>query len=193
VHRVELVVRRSRFVATAGRAADEEAARAFVESVRTEMPDATHHCWAFVAGAPGSTAHVGMSDAGEPRGTAGRPMLTALLHGRVGDIVVVCSRYFGGAKLGTGGLARAYAAAVNLALETLPTEELVGRVHLVVSLAYGDVDGLRRLADEVGARVEGEEYGAAVRYRLGVPAPEVPRFTAGLAELSQGRARIEEA
>ncbi len=77
VHRVEATVQRSRFITTAARAADAETAHAFVESVREEMPDATHHCWAFVAGPPGSTAHIGMSDAGEPHGTAGRPMLSS--------------------------------------------------------------------------------------------------------------------
>ena len=182
---------RSRFVTTAARAGDAAAAHAFVESVREELTDATHHCWAFVAGPPGSTTHIGLSDAGEPHGTAGRPMLTALLHGGVGEIVVVCSRYFGGVKLGTGGLARAYADAVNLVLASLPTVELVERVRLRVTVGYGEVDALKRLASEVDALVEAEEYGAAVRYQLGVPAPDVGRFEESLAELTQGRGVVE--
>ena len=193
-HRVEDVVRRSRFVTTAARAATPEAAHAFIESVRAELPDATHHCWAFVAGPPGSTAHVGMSDAGEPHGTAGRPMLTALLHGGIrlgiGEIVVVCSRWFGGVKLGTGGLSRAYAKGVNHVLETLPTTELVQRVGLDVEVGYADVDGLELLAERHGALVEAEDYGASVRYRLAVPANERERFAGALAELTQGRARV---
>jgi uncharacterized YigZ family protein len=191
VHRVERSVQRSRFVATAARAPDPETARAFAASIAAEMPDATHHCWAFVAGPPGSTARVGLSDAGEPHGTAGRPMLTALLHGGVGEIVVVCSRWFGGVKLGTGGLARAYADAVALVLETLPTVELVERVPLVVTVGYADEDALRRAAGEWGASLEGQEYGARVRYRLGVPAPEVEEFERALAELTQGRAVVD--
>ena len=189
-HRVEHTVQRSRFVATAARAPDAETARAFVQGIEDEMPDATHHCWAFVAGPPGSTAHVGMSDAGEPHGTAGRPMLTALLHGGVGEVVVVCSRWFGGVKLGTGGLARAYADAVNLVLETLPTVERVERVSVMVTVGYGDVDALRRLASESDAAVESEEYGALVRYRLGVPAPDVEAFRQAVAEATQGRAVV---
>lgn len=192
VHRVEATVQRSRFITTAARAADAETAHAFVESVREEMPDATHHCWAFVAGPPGSTAHIGMSDAGEPHGTAGRPMLTALLHGGVGEIAVVCSRYFGGVKLGTGGLARAYADAVNLALASLPTVEMVQRTRLLVTIEYGEVDALRRLASELDAIIEQEEYGASVRYRLAVPTPDVARFEEAVSELSQGRALVEE-
>jgi uncharacterized YigZ family protein len=155
------------------------------------MPDADHHAWAFVAGPPGSTARVGMSDAGEPHGTAGRPMLTALLHGGVGEIVAVCSRWFGGVKLGTGGLARAYAEAVNLALASLPTVELVERARLVVRVGYGDVDGVKCVTQQLGAAMEAEEYGASVLFTLAVPARDAERFRAALAELTQGRASVE--
>ena len=80
VHRVEEVIQRSRFVTTLAHAPSPEAAHAFVQRIRDEFPNATHHCWAFVAGPPGSTMTIGMSDDGEPHGTAGRPMLTTLLH-----------------------------------------------------------------------------------------------------------------
>jgi uncharacterized YigZ family protein len=192
VHRVEDSVRRSRFVTTAGRASTPEAAHAFIDAVRRELPDATHHCWAFVAGPPGSTMHVGMSDAGEPHGTAGRPMLAVLLHSGVGEIVVVGSRWFGGVKLGTGGLARAYAQGVSHVLESLPTTELVERVERVATVAYPDVDGLRHLAERHGVLVEGEAYGESVEYRLAVPVAEVEAFRAALAELTKGRAKLTE-
>ena len=191
-HRVEDEVRRSRFVTSAARAATPEDAHAFIDGVRRELSDATHHCWAFVAGPPGSTTHIGMSDAGEPKGTAGRPMLAVLLHSAVGEIVVVCSRWFGGTKLGTGGLARAYAQSVNHVLASLPTTELVTRIPLTVTVGYADVDGLRLLAERHGAVVEHEDYGESVEYRLAVPAPEVEPFRAALAELTKGRARVGE-
>ena len=190
-HRVESSVKRSRFIATAARAVDPDAAHALVDRVRAEMPDATHHCWAFVAGAPGSTAQIGMSDDGEPHGTAGRPMLNALLHGGVGEIAVVCTRYFGGVKLGTGGLSRAYADAVKLVLASLPTVERVERVRVSVTVGYPEIDALRRLLAERSVVVEGEEYGAEVRYRLAVPAPDLEAFRETVAELSQGRAVID--
>lgn len=191
IHRVEETIQRSRFVTTAAHAPTPEAAHAFVERIRDEFPDATHNCWAFVAGPPGSTAHIGMSDDGEPHGTAGRPMLTALLHGGVGEIVAVCSRWFGGVKLGTGGLGRAYAGGVKLLLDSLPTTEKVERVRLDVTVGYPDVDGLQRLMDDLDAAVEDEEYGAEVRYRCAVPSPSVEAFEAGVAELSRGAARVE--
>lgn len=104
-HRVEDVVARSRFVTTLAHAPTAAAAHAVVAQIRDELPDATHHCWAFVAGSPGSTTHIGLSDAGEPKGTAGRPILTVLLYSGIGEVVAVSSRWFGGTKLGTGGLA----------------------------------------------------------------------------------------
>ena len=192
VHRVEDVVQRSRFLTTLAHAPTPEAAHAFVDRVREELPDATHHCWAFVAGPPGSTARMGMSDAGEPHGTAGRPMLTALLHGGVGEVVAVSSRWFGGTKLGTGGLARAYARGVVHALESLPTERKVRRAVLAVTVGYPHVDGLRQLMDELDVRLDDERYGAEVRYVVGVPEDEEAAFRRRLADLTAGDARVAE-
>lgn len=190
VHRVEESIRRSRFVTTVARAPDADAAHAFVDTVRDEFPDATHHCWAFVAGPPGSTTHIGMSDDGEPHGTAGRPMLTALLHGGVGEIVAVSSRWFGGVKLGTGGLGRAYSGGVKLALESLPTEDRVERVLADLEIGYPDVDAVQRLIQEMELVVLDEEYGAEVRYRLGVPMDEVDEVERRVADLTRGEASL---
>ena len=190
-HRVEQTVQRSRFITTAAHAPDPEAAHAFVQRIRDEFPTATHNCWAFVAGPPGSTMHIGMSDDGEPHGTAGRPMLAALLHGGVGEIVTVCSRWFGGVKLGTGGLGRAYAGGVKLVLESLPTTEKMERVRVDVTAGYPDVDALQRLMEELEVIVELEEYGADARYRCAVPAQALERFEAAVAGLSRGEARVE--
>jgi len=184
-------VQRSRFITTVAHAPDAEAAHAFVATVREELSDATHHCWAFVAGPPGSTAHIGMGDDGEPHGTAGRPMLTALLHSEVGEIVAVCTRYFGGTKLGTGGLSRAYSSGVLLALELLPTEEKVERVEVEVTIGYPDVDGAQRLIEEMDLHVLDEAYGADVRYRLGVPVDEVDALRRRVADLTRGAGTVE--
>ena len=167
VHRVEETIQRSRFITTLAHAPDADAAHAFVATIRDEFPDATHHCWAFVAGPPASTTHIGMSDDGEPHGTAGRPMLTTLLHSGVGEVVAVCTRYFGGAKLGTGGLGRAYSGGVRLALDTLPTEEKVERVSVEVTVGYPDVDATQRLVEEMELVILEENFGGEVRLRLG--------------------------
>jgi hypothetical protein len=93
VHETE--VNRSRFLCALAPAATEQQAQDFIAAVRTEHADATHNCWAFVVGPPGSTGRVGMSDAGEPHGTAGRPMLNVLLHAGVGDVAAVVGRVVG--------------------------------------------------------------------------------------------------
>lgn len=193
IHRVEAVIQRSRFITTAAHAPDADAAHAFVQGIRAEFPDATHNCWAFVAGPPGSTTHIGMSDDGEPHGTAGKPMLTTLLHGGVGEVVAVCTRYYGGVKLGTGGLSRAYSGGVKLALASLPTEERVDRVRVEVRVGYADVDALQRLLTELEALVEAEEYGADVRYLCAVPEAALETLRRAVADLTRGEGSVREA
>lgn len=190
-HRVEESVRRSRFITTVARAEKGSAAHAFIDEIRAEFPDATHNCWAFVAGPPGSTADVGMSDDGEPHGTAGRPMLETLLHADVGDVVAVVTRYYGGVKLGKGGLQRAYSGGVRLALETMPRAERVHRVVVWVALEYAARDAVERAAGELDAVLLDEDYGAEVRLRVAVPEGAVESFRRSVAEATSGRARVE--
>ena len=180
------MIRRSRFITTLGPAGSPEGAQDFIAGVREEFSDATHNCWAYVAGPPGSTTHVGMSDDGEPQGTAGRPMLTALLHGDVGEIAAVVTRYYGGVKLGTGGLGRAYSSGVQRALETLPRSEKVFRrgLHLVVD--YPVVDAVLRLLDQFEARRLGEQFGARVQLHVEIPLDRISAFERAFADATQG-------
>ncbi len=191
LHRVEQDIQRSRFITTAAHAPTVEEAKAFIARIREEFPDANHNCWAYVVGPPGSTAQVGMSDDGEPHGTAGRPMLTALLHGGVGDVAVVVTRYFGGTLLGKGGLVRAYTASVQQALEDLPTTERVRKVRLAVELEYASIDGVRRLLPEYEVQVVSEEYAATVGYRFELPVTRVDAFRTALTDLTLGQVLIE--
>ena len=127
-----------------------------------------------------------MSDAGEPRGTAGRPMLTALLHGGVGEVVAVCARWFGGTKLGTGGLARAYSSGVTLALGSLPVTLVRLESHVEIELSYPHVDGLRQALEELDAEVVEEDYGVRVRYRVAVPTTRLELLRTRVADLTRG-------
>jgi uncharacterized YigZ family protein len=172
------------------RAPDADAAKAFVERITAEYPDATHVCWAFVAGPPGSTRSIGMSDAGEPHGTAGRPMLEVLLHGSVGQIVAVCARWFGGTKLGTGGLARAYAAGVTRALESLPVALRRERGVVEIEVSYAHIDGVRRALEDLDAELIGEDYGETVRYRAAVPVVSVAELRSRIADVSRGEGSV---
>lgn len=185
------VIRRSRFVTRAGHAASREDAARFIEEVRQALPGATHYCWAFNAGAPGSTTHIGMSDAGEPHGTAGRPMLTTLLHSGVGEVVAVCARFYGGVKLGTGGLARAYSGGVKRVLDVCSTVEKVERTPVLVTVSYEASPRVDRFLAELDATVTEKVFGADVRYHVLVPAHHRARLDVGIADATRGRGRVE--
>lgn len=158
-----------------------------LEAVRGEFPDATHNCWAFVVGPPGSTRQIGMSDDGEPHGTAGRPILHTLLHSGVGEIVAVVTRYYGGVKLGKGGLGRAYSGGVQEALATLPTAMRVARVRVRVEVAYGALEGVRRLIEALEGAVVGEVFGAGVFMDVELPAVHHDALIRQVADLTAGR------
>lgn len=185
-HRVEHEIERSRFITTLARAATLEDARAFIARVRDEFPDATHNCWAYVVGPPGSTACIGMSDDGEPHGTAGRPMLNAMLHGRVGDVAAVVTRYFGGTLLGKGGLVRAYTGGVVDALATLPTTERIRKARVAVEIEYPRVDAVRRMLPSFDAVILAEDFSATVGYRVELPAAKVDTLRRALLDATAG-------
>lgn len=190
-HRVEQEIQRSRFITTVAHTPTAEAARAFIAEIRAEFPDATHNCWAYMVGPPGSTGTVGMSDDGEPHGTAGRPMLTVLLHGEVGDIAAVVTRYYGGTKLGTGGLVRAYTGSVQQALESLPTREHRLRTRLEIEIDYAAVTPFQRLLPDFEGEVVAESYGEVASYLVEVPVEYLDAFRAALLDRTGGEARIE--
>src|SRR5699024_7312026 len=122
-------------------------------------------------------------------GTAGRPMLTTLLHSGTGEVVAVVTRYFGGTKLGTGGLVRAYTSSVQQALESLPRRERVDRASLDVEIDYAHVDGVQRILEDFEAEIDAEEYSAAVRYRLVLPEERVSGFREALMDVTHGQAQ----
>ena len=190
IHRVQETIQRSRFITTLSHAPASAVAHDLVKQIREEFPDATHHCWAFVAGPPGSTAHIGLSDDGEPHNTAGKPMLNALLHSGVGEIVAVCTRYYGGVKLGTGGLSRAYSSGVKLALDVLPTEPKIDRVPVEIVIGYENVSDLHRIMTEMEVVVEAEDYGERVEFRCAVPTLAVETLSAAVADATRGTGSV---
>jgi len=189
-HRVEEEITRSRFVTTLARADTIEAATAFVEDIRREFADATHNCWAYVVGPPGDTGRVGMSDDGEPHGTAGRPMLTILLHSGVGDIAAVVTRYYGGTKLGTGGLVRAYGGGVQKALSGLPLGEHVELVTLEIVVSYAAVSAMQQIFPTFEAEIVAQAYEADVRYDVRLPGANVAGLRAAVLDATRGQARM---
>jgi putative IMPACT (imprinted ancient) family translation regulator len=180
-------------VAPALPARGEEEARAAIDRVRAEFPDATHHCWACVVqGARGERVER-KHDAGEPKGTAGAPILQAIRRAGLGDLVVVVTRYFGGTKLGKGGLARAYRAAAGRALLAAPRVAAVPMSRLLISVPLRLDGETRHLLARHGGRVDSSSYDDAERsvLRVSVPAGERERVEEALQGLAGGAARLE--
>jgi uncharacterized YigZ family protein len=138
--------------------------------IRDEFPDATHHCWAYVLGNPDAGPRMRFDDAGEPAGTAGKPILTVLQRRKIGDALVVVVRWFGGIKLGAGGLVRAYSATASRVLEKADVAMRTPRAPLLLRLDYGDEQTARRVLARLEIEVISAEY--ADRTVLGVLATE---------------------
>lgn len=190
-YRVEEEIKKSRFITTIAYTPTVDDARAFVNQMKAEFEDASHNCWAYVVGPPGSTAQIGMSDDGEPHGTAGKPMLTVLLHSDVGDISAVVTRYFGGTLLGKGGLVKAYSGGVQLGLETLPLTERVPSAELLIVIDYATVTPFRRTLDSYEATLLDEEFGTDVTIQVKLPIEQKEPFINALTDLTNGNALVE--
>ncbi|NLG49373.1 MAG: YigZ family protein [Chloroflexi bacterium] len=187
----QLEVKNSVFIGTAGHAADVEAAQAFIQRVREAYPDANHHAWAYRL-TPGPQALIGSSDDGEPGGTAGRPMLAILEGSGLVEVVVVGTRYFGGIKLGTGGLVRAYSAAAREALQSLPTQELVLHRLARITIDYSLYGTLQYTLPRYGVRIEDEQFTENVTLVLVVPYDRTEQVAALLREWTNGQIALEE-
>jgi uncharacterized YigZ family protein len=184
--RIEIRVSNSRFIATAAPAFSVEEAREFIDRIKGEFSDASHNVPAFVIGyGPSVTAHC--NDDGEPSGTAGRPMLAVLQGSGLGDIVVVVTRYFGGTKLGTGGLVRAYGDAVKEVLAILPRAEKVPTHTAMLVLPYNMYERVKLLIEAQHGRVLDEEFAADVTISAQFATTQFPEFQDALRELSHGR------
>jgi uncharacterized YigZ family protein len=187
---IELHVKNSRFIGRAGTAASVDEAKAFIADIRQRFPDASHHCYAFAAGYGATVTH-GMSDDGEPSGTAGRPMLAVVQGADIGDVVVVATRYFGGTKLGTGGLVKAYTETAQAALADLRVELKVDTVLLRVVLHYDSYAPCRKRIEDLGGVVEDEEYAASVVLLVRAEVEIVDSLRSALGDMTAGRALVD--
>ena len=188
---VEQELKKSRFIASAGRASNKAEALAFIQAVRSTFPDATHNCWAYIAGEPNNTVEIGMSDDGEPQGTAGKPMLNVLQHKGSGEVVVVVTRYFGGVKLGAGGLVRAYSGAVQAVMEALPVEEVVAVKEALLQFPYAQESTLRRLMESLHIEVVETAYQEQVLMHIRVPETQAQELELKAVNQTHGEAVLK--
>ena len=191
VFRVEQTIKRSRFIASVGHTPGVEEAKAFIEQIKAEFEDARHNCWAYCAGAAGSTDRIGASDDGEPHGTAGRPMLTAVTHSGIGEVTVVVTRYFGGILLGTGGLVKAYQSSVKMALEGLPTRVRTKTKRIKFSVEHRFVNQVLRKIEAVNGRILEKNFDMGADFDFEIPEDLAETFAKELEELTRGALLIE--
>ena len=178
----ELIIKKSRFIACVQPMADRAGAVQVVAGLRAQHPGANHVCWALLAG--GQSAAV---DDGEPSGTAGRPMLDVLRHQDLEGVLATVVRYFGGVKLGAGGLVRAYTDSVAQALLTAQKVAIVRQRRLACSVPYPLEGLLRRELEQAGATLEEVAHGAAVDLSFRLPTDRADALVARLNESGAGR------
>ncbi|MCD8077188.1 MAG: YigZ family protein [Lachnospiraceae bacterium] len=186
----EVVEKKSRFLADVAAVDSEEAAAAFIESIRKKYWDARHHCSAYVLGERSEISRC--SDDGEPSGTAGRPILDVLLGAGVRNACIVVTRYFGGTLLGTGGLVRAYGRAAREGLAASLVLERIEGEKLRLTCDYNSLGKIQYLAGNRGLTALESEYADAVSLTYLLPAAEAERFTAEITDATSGRVGIED-
>lgn len=181
-------IKGSRFIAVARPVSDLDHAVGFREKERRRFHDATHHVYAAILRGGDQR----FDDDGEPSGTAGRPTLAAINRAGLSDVAVIVTRYFGGTKLGTGGLGRAYGAAADLALERIPVRTVVQGRRVLLTYSYADTGAVARLVESNGATRLEERYGDVAELEVALPAVRVEALRAEIEEATAGRAELVE-
>lgn len=193
----EQEIKKSRFILNIAQIENEDDAQAFLEKIRKQERKATHNVWAYVLGETDSVQRY--SDDGEPAGTAGVPMLEVIKNNQLHNVAAVVTRYFGGIKLGAGGLIRAYAGTVADGVADIGRVELVVQHEVLIEFAYSQFESLKYWLEQNNYQILDTEYGSTVTLTVGVEATDIEKFendvtneTAGQASLIVGDERIVE-
>jgi len=174
----ETEIKKSRFIARVAPVTSREDVRGWLEQAHRDHPDARHICWAYQIGRPGSAAEAAMNDDGEPSGTAGKPSLNVIQHKDMGDVLVMVIRYFGGIKLGAGGLVRAYAGAAESVLSQVERVIQPALESVTITMGFADEQPLRHWCDQHQALIDDMLYGSGVEARVRVPTDAIATLTA---------------
>ena len=174
----ETEIKKSRLIARVAPVSSRDEVKAWLEQARNDHPDARHICWAYQIGRPGAAAEAAMNDDGEPSGTAGKPILSVIQHKDLGDVLVMVIRYFGGIKLGAGGLVRAYAGATEAVLSGVERVIQQPMSRVTVTMTFADEQPLRHWCDQNGAEIDNVGYGAGVTADVSLVEERNQEFTA---------------
>ena len=187
----ETIVTRSRFICYLKPCSTIANAKAFIKELQVLHPQANHHCYAFVAGRPENSQCYGFSDDGEPSGTAGKPMLAMLMGSNIGELCAVVVRYFGGTKLGPGGLQRAYGGSVKQALTLLETKLKIPMVRKTLACQYTQMNDVLYFLAQLGGEVIKQDYNENVLLTLALPEEKLNDFQQHLQTLSSGQLQLQ--
>lgn len=187
----ETIVTRSRFICYLKPCSSAADAKAFIKELQVLHPQANHHCYAFIAGRSENSQLYGFSDDGEPSGTAGKPMLTMLMGSDVGEVCAVVVRYFGGTKLGPGGLQRAYGGSVRQALTLLTTKLKIPMVRKTLACQYTQMNDVLYFLQQIGGEVIQQDYNENVLLTLALPEEKLKDFQQHLQTLSSGQLQLQ--
>jgi len=179
----------SRFITNAGPVFSVDEAQKFIIKIKKKYPDASHHVPVYLIGHGASTvAH--FSDDGEPSGTAGRPALAVLKGSGLGDIALVITRYFGGTKLGAGGLVRAYSDSVRLVLEALPLAKKLATTTLMFVIPYALFEQSQLIISNHFGRVKDKAFGADITLTVRLANENLDSFKGKMIELTRGQVKF---
>jgi uncharacterized YigZ family protein len=183
-------IKKSRFITLLAHTCGVNEAKDFIQQVKQQHSTARHHCWAFVAGTPTDSQRLGFSDDGEPPGTAGKPILAQLMGSGIGEITTVVVRYYGGIKLGTGGLVRAYGSGVQQALKQIEVKYKVPQVEYTLQCDYAQLAIVETLLQQVEGQILRSEYTQLVILHLSLPANQASQAGDKLRDLSRGTLQL---
>lgn len=184
------VIKKSRFIVHIEHTPDVKSARAFIADIKDKYSDAVHNCWAYVAGPPTDSQVRGFSDDGEPNGTAGKPMLNVLVGSGVGEITAVVTRYFGGIKLGTGGLVRAYGGSVNHALDELVKAEKIPEIIIDGISEYSHQGLIEQILASYNILTLDKQYSEKVSWTIKMDQREAPLAISEIIDKTSGRVKF---
>lgn len=173
-------IKKSEFLAFAYPISTKDQVAFHVEQLKASYPDARHHCLAYILGDPHNTTHAGFDDDGEPNGTAGRPILNVLQHKAIGNVLVVVVRYFGGIKLGAGGLTRAYATATQMVVDKMALMPFVPKSQVKVATDFAHEAQVRYLIGQIGGEILSADYAQEVIMSVQLDSEKVAEFVGGL-------------
>ncbi|UNK05440.1 YigZ family protein [Psychrobacter raelei] len=168
-----LEIKKSDFITYAYPVHSREKAMFHVEQLRAKYPDARHHCWAYIIGDPNNTTSAGFDDDGEPNGTAGRPILNVLQHKSIGNVIVIVVRYFGGIKLGAGGLTRAYAGSAQAVVDEMTLTTYVPMTQVEIEADFANESQVRYVVEDMGGEIGDVSYSKCVTLTATLPEANV--------------------